>query len=116
MITPAGCNCIGQAEGLDSSWISADHIQPFDLKCIRFGNLAETSRQAQGAVGGRIRYFLNSGLLFSKNAEMPSLAASEQAISPKPLYPTSRAALRLFASAPALMVFTAIETASLLST
>ena len=57
----------------------------------RFGDLDLVTIHAHGLGTGRCGrlvsrpdYFLNSGLLFCRNAVIPSLAASVQAISPDP--------------------------------
>ena len=48
MIGSSGSNGIGQAKGLDTSRVTADHIQPLDMKSIFLGAFAEMSRQAAG--------------------------------------------------------------------
>lgn len=56
--------------------------------CLSFDAMVGSPKRSRGLEGSKkikFRYFLNSGFLLSKKAEMPSLAASVQAISPNPL-------------------------------
>jgi hypothetical protein len=80
-------------------------------KCTR-GELHESPYVALGPLQGSLkrfgtrtgRHLLKTGLLFSRNAVIPSLAASVHAISAVPRYPISSASKKVSAAAPSLMV------------